>query len=503
MNLRRIALVPSLLLSWGLVAGGCSGDAPGEVTARVSAEVVYGNDDRVDPFDYADPVWAARAQEFSVALVDTSVVDLSDPNDVSLGDWTLEERLNVCSDERFASQPALSSCSGTLIDEDIVVTAGHCINNCADSRFVFDYTMTSPTTLGTITSDDVYSCVRILARQQTSTGVDYAVVQLDRPVVGRTPAPVRVADTALPIGTDLVVAGYPSRLPLKLADGASVRSNDASLRYFVANLDTFVGNSGSGVFDQSTGEFVGILVRGEVDYVADGDCNRVNVCPDNGCRGEDAVYAFHALRGACTRTERSFCSCGDGACGPVEDPSSCSADCSCGDGVCSNGESASSCPADCRFEVLYLDHAPQPNFMTPGLKVRNASGNMEFVGRAVLRYYFTKEPVGTLTASCWGCSTTPDVTFHEIPGGGCADATHYMDVRLPDSLWLSAGDTTDELRLAVNASSWQPFTHTNDHSYAGGVWSWVENPKVTMYLFGVRVAGDEPCPGVFIEPPAN
>jgi len=24
-----------------------------------------------------------------------------------------------------------------------------------------------------------------------------------------------------------------------------------------------------------------------------------------------------------------------------------------------------------------------------------------------------------------------------------------------------------------------------------------------MYLFGARVAGDEPCPGIFIEPPTN
>lgn len=498
----KIVLVPTLMLSWGLGAG-CSGEGPEEPTARIDAEVVYGNDDRVDPFDYSDPVWAARAQEFSVALVDASQVDMSDPNDVFLGDVTLEERMNICSDERFASQPALSSCSGTLIDDDIVVTAGHCINNCNDSRFVFDYTMTSAGTLGTITSDDVYSCVRILGRMQSSTGLDYSVVQLDRPAVGRTPAPVRVADTALPIDTDLVVAGYPSRLPLKLADGAGLRSNDAALRHFVANLDTFVGNSGSGVFDQSTGEFVGILVRGDLDYVPDGECNRVNVCPDEGCRGEDAIYAFHALRAACERTDAAFCSCGDGACGPLEDPSSCASDCSCGDGVCSNGESATSCATDCRFEVLYQDHAPQPNFMTPGVQVRNATGSSAFVGRAVLRYYFTQEPAGTLAASCWGCSTTPEVTFHEIPGGGCAEATHYMDVRLPSSLFLPAGGTSEQLRLAVNASSWQSFDHTNDYSHAGGSWSWVENPNVTMYLYGERVAGDEPCPGVFVEPPPN
>jgi hypothetical protein len=312
-----------------------------------------------------------------------------------------------------------------------------------------------------------------------------------------------VADTALPIGTDLVVAGYPSRLPLKLTDAASVRSNHPTLEHFVANLDTFTGNSGSGVFDQTSGELAGILVRGEVDYVADGDCNRVNVCPEEGCRGEDSIYAFHALRDACENTDATFCSCGDSACGPLEDPGSCASDCSCGDGVCSSGESASSCPADCRFEVLYLDHAPQPTFMTPGLQLRNATASSAFVGRAVLRYYFTQEPPGTLTASCWGCSTTPEVTFHVVPDGGCAEATHYMDVRLPNQLSLPAGATSEQLRLAVNASSWQPFDHTNDYSHADGSGTWVENPKVTMYQLGVRVAGNEPCPGIFMRPPLN
>ncbi|XXT55934.1 hypothetical protein WMF28_25700 [Sorangium sp. So ce590] len=44
----------------------------------------------------------------------------------------------------------------------------------------------------------------------------------------------------------------------------------------------------------------------------------------------------------------------------------------CGDGVCSTGESTSSCPADCQLEVLYDEHTPQPNWVTPGIQVRNA-----------------------------------------------------------------------------------------------------------------------------------
>jgi len=59
--------------------------------------------------------------------------------------------------------------------------------------------------------------------------------------------------------------------------------------YFVANLDTYGGNSGSAVFNAKTGVIVGILVRGENDYIYQGDCRVSNVCQATGCRGEDVT----------------------------------------------------------------------------------------------------------------------------------------------------------------------------------------------------------------------
>ncbi|MEI8190645.1 MAG: hypothetical protein WCI75_13115 [candidate division NC10 bacterium] len=59
--------------------------------------------------------------------------------------------------------------------------------------------------------------------------------------------------------------------------------------YFVANLDTYGGNSGSAVFSATTGLVEGILVRGENDYVWKGGCRVSNRCPADGCRGEDVT----------------------------------------------------------------------------------------------------------------------------------------------------------------------------------------------------------------------
>jgi hypothetical protein len=75
---------------------------------------------------------------------------------------------------------------------------------------------------------------------------------------------------------------------MKVAAGAAVRDNTPSA-FFVANLDTYGGNSGSPVFNSVTHEVEGILVRGEADFVQQGNCRVSLVCPSTGCRGEDVT----------------------------------------------------------------------------------------------------------------------------------------------------------------------------------------------------------------------
>ena len=71
---------------------------------------------------------------------------------------------------------------------------------------------------------------------------------------------------------------------------AERRSQQSADAFFVANLDTYGGNSGSPVFNSDTHEVEGILVRGEADFVQQGNCQ---------------VSLFARLQGAgedCTRT---------------------------------------------------------------------------------------------------------------------------------------------------------------------------------------------------------
>ena len=117
---------------------------------------------------------------------------------------------------------------------------------------------------------------------------DYAVLKLDRPVVGRTPLKYRKegkpADDAV-----LTVIGHPTGLPTKITAAADMRSNTNPI-YFVTNADTYGGNSGSAVVDSKTGIVEGILVRGDTDYSRSSEGCMVSVYrPQDGGRGEDVT----------------------------------------------------------------------------------------------------------------------------------------------------------------------------------------------------------------------
>lgn len=356
----KSSFVSLSVLAWVVVS--CEADPAGEAPlSQVQSPVVYGVDNRLDVYAYPDPTWRARAAAAHVALVKKTSINTSDPNNVTFAAPTLQSARNLCPDQSFLTQQTAAFCSGTLIDDDKVLTAGHCIRtskDCSNTRFVFNYFMDSATARHTVTTADVFACKQILARTETST-VDFAVVRLDRAATPRfQPAPVRKGSSALAVGAPLMVIGCPSGIPLKLDDGGSVRdARPLTLDYFIANTDTFGGNSGSGVYAAATGEVVGILVRGETDYVYYGApdyCYRVKVCAETGCRGEDSTYVSRALDAVCAvAPSPRLCQtgpwCGDGACNGNETTVTCPEDCgtSCGDGACNGAETTATCPADC------------------------------------------------------------------------------------------------------------------------------------------------------------
>jgi V8-like Glu-specific endopeptidase len=225
-------------------------------------------------------------------MISTNNLKAGRTGEIQISSATLTSR-GICAKERFSKQIAAANCSGFLVAPNVLVTAGHCIKNevdCASYKWVFDYKVDNADQGAIIVpTSSVYACKKIIARTLDSiTKDDYAVIQLDR-ATDRRPLTFRKSGKVA-TGDQLVVIGHPSGLPTKIADGAHVRS--LSTKFFVANLDTYGGNSGSAVFNVQTSEVEGILVRGENDYVydsADG-CQVSNRCAANACRGEDVTY---------------------------------------------------------------------------------------------------------------------------------------------------------------------------------------------------------------------
>lgn len=252
-------------------------------------KVIYGKDDRLDVFQVSDPALLAVA-DATAAMIPKEALGVFNQSMVSIQGKIFGEEFGLCKNEPFYSQPNPAMCSVFLVAPDMIATAGHCVSeiDCDANAFVFNYKMNGPGVNPTsVSAEDVYTCKRVVSRELTREQ-DYALVQLDRPVTGHTP--LVLAQSQVKRGTNLVMIGHPSGLPTKIAGGASVRKLEKG--FFVANTDSYGGNSGSAVLDATTNEVVGILVRGEEDFKYDNlnQCTRSNYCADDACRGEDVTH---------------------------------------------------------------------------------------------------------------------------------------------------------------------------------------------------------------------
>jgi V8-like Glu-specific endopeptidase len=258
----------------------------------VRPTVIYGNDNREDYYQ-ADSAWQHNADS-TVALIRDSNLEQQGLS-TAIKTIPYGAGMGLCKSEPFYEQETAAFCSGFLVAPDLVATAGHCVRNqanCDSTKIVFGFRLDSAGSMPReVSSDHVFSCSSIVHTVFELKGEDFSIVKLDRPVT--FVAPVSFRKQGMPVvGDSLKVIGHPAGLPLKLAGGAAVRALDE--KFFVANLDTYGGNSGSAVFNSVTGEVEGVLVRGEADYIYKDGCRISNRCDDNGCRGE-SVTLFSRL----------------------------------------------------------------------------------------------------------------------------------------------------------------------------------------------------------------
>lgn len=261
---------------------------------EAKVKVIYGEDNRKDPYQVANAEFVELAKSTAAQIPTSNLAQDADRADFFRVKGRTMKSRGYCSTERFYNQEMGGRCSTFLVGPNLLATAGHCIKNeteCKSYSYVFDYKVESDDQNAvSVKKSNVYTCKRLIKSVLTrSDKNDYALIELDRVVTERTPLKFRT-EGQVAEGDQLVVIGHPMGLPTKIADGAYVRRNVSDV-YFQSNLDTYGGNSGSAVFNISTGEIEGILVRGETDfkYNRSRRCSESNVCTDKGCRGEDVT----------------------------------------------------------------------------------------------------------------------------------------------------------------------------------------------------------------------
>jgi V8-like Glu-specific endopeptidase len=350
-SVRRI---PGVLLA--LLACGCTPEATDLGYGRQS--VLYGPDDRVEVVEYSDPAMRDVATRRVGTFFFQSQVTLQSPGgNAQLKTQTLHERLGICAEERFSDQPSAAHCSGVVLSDDLVLTAGHCLGrnitaaqtSCRELVFVFGYLLDQQGHRMPIARNQVFACRSVLIHVydmgQASSG-DFAVLQVDRPF-GSEHLPVTLA-TQVEVGTPLTTVGNGAGLPTKIAANAVVTEVLEALPYLRAATDSFSGGSGSAIFDENL-ELVAIQSRGQPDWSWDdtNGCFVAATATDGFESHQLARFATDRLCELVPCASKSLCSRNDTAaweqrCDAISAPPTC------GDQVCSPDE-RDDCAEDCSW----------------------------------------------------------------------------------------------------------------------------------------------------------
>ncbi len=263
-----------------------------------------------------------------VALVpDVAARPLSRGNLSTVPTWG---QLNaLCPDQPFVDQPSAAFCSGVLVDWDLVLTSGHCVDIVPrrNLRVVFNYFFRDPGELA-LTRGDIYTVDEVvLARDDQNAAperLDYGWLRLSEPArLPHVPAAVRTQIPELALGDGIVAINAGGGVPLKFDSGGRVRDLRAGLDdYFVADTDTSEGSSGGPAFNEDFA-LVGTLARGAPDFVrTSSGCAASDHEENPGLAREQFTYVARSVEGLCqVDPDRWFCdsSCKDG-CEPPPSP---------------------------------------------------------------------------------------------------------------------------------------------------------------------------------------
>jgi hypothetical protein len=220
-----------------------------------------------DPF-YVDPVYAepdydpfwfcAAPPHWDNAAKVTNALDVRNKVMRSVG--------MIVTVDTQAGVAGLSTCSVTLIDSDLIITAGHCHTpeEALSSSIIFDYATDENGNRPAGYSPKVYKVKEVVAHHNDGVG-DFSILRLKEPVVG---IPICQMRHDLPgVGEQVFGIHHPNGAVKKLsppvAEGFStVKGSSATGVTVPKSVHVSGGSSGSGLYDMA-GRILGVLSNGD------------------------------------------------------------------------------------------------------------------------------------------------------------------------------------------------------------------------------------------------
>ncbi len=328
---RACVILGGVLLGSGVVGCGVagplddgSGTSDGETRLGQASEAfVNGGDDRLEYFELPEAFQRAALEQFTVVLMTEGAAGAVIGGHVGLlPTWGDVNRL--CDGEPFVDQPAAAFCSGVLLDWNLVLTSGHCVDAVPleSLRVAFDYYYRSAGEIA-MTDGDVYGVERVITarRDDAPAGeqgerLDFAWLELAEPAhPPHRPAATYTRSPGAEPSERVISIGAGGGVPIKWDGGGRVQNTRSDFDdYLIADTDTSQGSSGGGLFDEELA-VLGTLARGAADFaITEEGCNTTSTESDPAAAREQFTYVHRAVEALCdTGSSSLLCnpSCGE------------------------------------------------------------------------------------------------------------------------------------------------------------------------------------------------
>ena len=241
-----------------------------------SKAMIYDADNRID---------SKKGDRFSgkiLAQIPKSKFDFK--NLIYKNKITLKERHNLCDGEKNEYKDSLVECSAFLVDDDLIMTAGHCLDlngqtiseNCKNHQWVLDHYQTD-----SFLKENVYSCKSVeIIRADYEENSDYALIRLDRKI-NRTPFKLSLEKPTK--YQELESIGFPHGMTM-IDSGIGTYQGTNHYGELLYTLDLFGGNSGSPIINTETNKVVAVHIKGPAFSLYEdfkNKCFRENTCEEN------------------------------------------------------------------------------------------------------------------------------------------------------------------------------------------------------------------------------